>query len=168
MWLSRKGAVRKWWVRVEQARTECDDLSLDAAQGRARGRDRPEGGARHWRRDRAHGGRRVAQRDCTGITSRQNSSGRDCGHADDVRADGLRVTRSRLIQIPVRCRVMRPSGYMTRGTTAGSLPTFSVKGISYPASVRCWGGEALPRAYPGAEHLWRHSAASRTQVDRRG
>jgi hypothetical protein len=48
---------------------------------------------------------------------------------------------------------MRPSGYMTRGTTAGSLPTFSVKGISYPASVRCWGGEALPRAYPGAEHL---------------
>jgi hypothetical protein len=52
-----------WWARVvsgahEAPRPEAA-ARVDAAQGRARGCDRPQGGSRHRRRGRAHGGREL-------------------------------------------------------------------------------------------------------------
>ena len=84
-----------WWARVVQARTERDDLLPQRVWTLHKGEHAAaidlQGGARHRRRDRAHGGRGAAQDAAVPITRAGGTGRRDRGHAGDVRGEGVGV-----------------------------------------------------------------------------
>ena len=114
-----------WWARVVQARTERDDLRPKRVWAlRKDGREAAidvQGGARHRRGDRAHGGRGVAQDAAVPLARAGGTGRRDCGHADDVRGEGVGVTRSRPGRLRARSLSRVNSGEPLR--SVGEVPT---------------------------------------------